>query len=298
MDNIKAKKIALQVSVITIIVNFLLTAFKFIAGILGNSSAITADAVHSFSDVISTIIVIIGVIIASKPQDNLHQYGHERIECVASILLAVLLFATGALLGYNGVVSIINKSYKNNDLTPTMLALIASIVSIVVKEAMYWYTYINAKRINSISLKASAWHHRSDALSSVGSLIGIALSIFLGWKIADVIASIIICIVILKVAIDIFLEAINKMVDKSCPPEKIDEIISILTSIDGVLSVDEVKTRMFGNKIYVDIEIGAYEQLTLLEAHAIAEKAHHLIEQSDENIKHCMVHVNPKKKEN
>lgn len=287
-----AKKIALRVSVITIIVNFALTAFKFIAGILGNSSAMISDAVHSASDVISTVIVIIGVLLASKPTDNLHQYGHERLECVASIILAVILFGTGAIIGYNGTSSLITGSYK--DITPpSIIALIAAIVSIVVKEGMFWYTYIASKKINSLSLKANAWHHRSDALSSIGSLIGIGATLLFSMPIFDVIAALVICVFILKVAIQIFLEAVGKMVDRSCPEDKIEEIKNVLFSVEGVLSVDKVKTRMFGNKIYVDVEIGAYKGLTLEVAHNIAELAHDAIEHYDENIKHCMVHVNP-----
>ena len=175
-----------------------------------------------------------------------------------------------------------------------MLALVAAIVSIAVKEIMFWYTYIEAKRIDSLSLKANAWHHRSDALSSVGSLLGIGATMLFNMPIFDVIAAMIICAFIIYIAVKIFLEAISKMVDKACPPEKIREIKNALLSVDGVISVDEIKSRMFGNKIYVDIEISAYKNLTLEAAHRIAEAAHDAVENLDENIKHCMVHVNPK----
>ena len=292
MEDSARKKIALQVLIITITVNVALTAFKFIAGTLGHSNAMVSDAIHSFSDVASSIIVIIGIIIAAKPRDNIHQYGHERFECAASIILASLLFMTGLFESYQGVNSLISGSYKTAE-PPTSLALIAAGVSIFVKEIMFWYTYITAKKLDSVSLKADAWHHRSDALSSIGSFLAIGATMLFSLPIFDDIAALIICLFIFKVAISIFIEAVNKMVDRSCPPEFINGIKSVLSQIDGVLSVDEVKTRVFGNKIYVDVEIGAYENLSLKEAHQIAENAHLSIEGFDERVKHCMVHVNP-----
>ena len=292
MNDFTIKKIALRVSLVTIAVNFLLTAFKIVAGILGRSDAMVSDGIHSASDVISTVIVIIGIAIAMKPTDNKHEYGHERLECIASIILSLILFGTGALIGYKGVYSLATGGY-NDVPAPTTLALVAAIVSIVVKEGMYWYTIYYAKKTKSLSLKANAWHHRSDALSSVGALIGIGCTLLFNMPIFDDIASLVICLFILKVAVEIFLEAVDKLVDKSCPPEKEEELKNILCGIDGIITVDELKTRMFGSKIYVDIEIGADKTLTLEKAHEIAEKAHDLIEKSDENIKHCMVHVNP-----
>ncbi len=292
MEQEKVKKIAFRVSIVTIAVNFLLSAFKLCAGFIGQSAAMISDAVHSVSDVISTVIVIIGIAVSSKPDDNAHPYGHERLECVASVILAVLLFGTGGVIGYNGVASLISGAYKSIP-KPQLIALIAAILSIVVKEAMFWYTYVNAKKISSLSLKADAWHHRSDALSSIGSLIGIGGAMIFNLPVLDVVASLIICVFIIKVSIDVFIEAVNKMVDKSCSEEKIREIKNVLLSVEGVLSIDKLKTRMFGNKIYVDAEIGAYKNLTLEAAHKIAEAAHDQLEASDENIKHCMIHVNP-----
>lgn len=292
MDNNTVKKIALRVLIITITINVALTAFKFIAGTIGHSNAMISDAIHSFSDVASSIIVIIGIVIAGKPRDNLHQYGHERFECAASIILAALLFMTGMWESYHGIHALVSGSFKTAE-NPTMLALSAAAVSIVVKEIMFWYTYITAKKLDSVSLKADAWHHRSDALSSIGSLLGVGATMLFSLPIFDVIASLIICLFIFKVAISIFVEAINKMVDRSCPEEFINGVKNVLSEIDGVLSVDEVKTRVFGNKIYVDVEIGAYENLSLKESHKIAENAHIAIENFDEKVKHCMVHVNP-----
>ena len=292
MENDNAKKIALKVSVVTIAVNVILTGFKLAAGFIGNSSAMISDAVHSASDIISTVIVMVGVVIASKPLDSKHPYGHERMECIAAIILSVLLCFTGALIGYDGVTKLIDGSYVAIE-QPNMIALIAAIASILIKEAMFWYTYAYSKKIRSLSLKADAWHHRSDALSSVGSLIGIGATMIFNMPIFDVIASLIICLFILKVAIDIFIEAVNKIVDKSCPDKMIEEMRGIIYAVDGVLSIDLIKTRMFGNKIYVDVEIGVDGEMPLKNAHQIAENTHNAIEKYDDRIKHCMVHVNP-----
>ena len=281
----------MKVSGISISVNVLLSAFKLTAGIVAKSSAMVADAVHSISDVGGTIIVIIGVKMSSKESDREHQYGHERMECVAAIILSVILFLIGIGIGYSGIHKIIGANYETMSV-PGLLALIAAITSIVLKEAMFWYTKTNAKRIDSVALKAEAWHQRSDALSSVGSFAGI-FGARLGYPVLDPVACVIICVFIFKAAYDIFKEAIGKMTDKACDEKSIDEIKSIISENDGVLKLDQLRTRVFGDKIYVDIEISADGNSTLFEAHAIAEKIHDDIENRVKNIKHCMVHVNP-----
>ena len=289
MDN---AKIAYRVSFVTIIGNVVLAVFKFLAGIIASSSAMVSDAVHSFSDVFSTIIVIIGVKISSRESDASHRYGHERMECMASMGLAAVLFATSIGIGYSGLTKIISSDYSGLA-TPGLLALIAAIVSIVVKELMYHYTMHAAKKINSSSLKADAWHHRSDALSSVASLIGSG-GAMMGLKILDPSVSIIICCVIIKAAFDILKESIDKLVDKSCDEETIKKMEETVLNIDGVLDLDDIKTRLFSNKIFVDIEICADGNLTLWDAHDIAENVHDKIEEDFKDVKHCMVHVNPK----
>ena len=289
MDN---AKIAYRVSFVTIIGNVVLAVFKFLAGIIASSSAMVSDAVHSFSDVFSTIIVIIGVKISSRESDASHRYGHERMECMASMGLAAVLFATSIGIGYSGLTKIISSDYSGLA-TPGLLALIAAIVSIVVKELMYHYTMHAAKKINSSSLKADAWHHRSDALSFVASLIGIG-GAMMGLKILDPIVSIILCFVIIKAAFDILKESIDKLVDKSCDEETIKKMEETVLNIDGVLDLDDIKTRLFSNKIFVDIEICADGNLTLWDAHDIAENVHDKIEEDFKDVKHCMVHVNPK----
>lgn len=283
------EKIAIKVSVISIILNCLLTLIKFISGVISKSSAMISDSVHSLSDVLSTFVVIIGVKISNKKADSDHPYGHERIECVSAIILSGMLFIIGALIGINGIKNVTNSS---NLVMPGVLALIASIISIISKEAMYQYTIRVSKKINSAALKADAWHHRSDALSSIGSFIGI-LGSRLGFKIFDPLASVIISLCIIKVSIDIFKDAIDKMVDKSCDKEVIDKVISVIEKNESVKNIDDIKTRQFGNKAYVDVEISVDENLLLKDAHKIAEEIHDSVENEINIVKHCMVHVNP-----
>ena len=211
------KNTAMRVSVVSIVWNVVLSLFKLIAGIVGHSGAMISDAVHSASDVFSTFVVILGVNIASRQSDEDHQYGHDRLECVAAIILAVVLFATGIGIGIGGVNKILGRDFGNTEI-PGMIALAAAVVSIGVKEAMFWYTRAAAKKINSGALMADAWHHRSDALSSVGAFVGI-LGARMGFPVLDPLASVVICIFIAKAAYDIFKDAIDKMVDKSCDEE-------------------------------------------------------------------------------
>ncbi len=291
--NINPAKTANRVSVISIIVNLGLSLFKLIVGIIAHSSALVSDAVHSASDVISTFAVIAGVNISARASDKGHQYGHERMEDIFSILLSGLLFATGAGIGYSAVMKIANGSYKTAA-APGVIALIAALVSIVVKELMFRYTMRAAKKINSTALRADAWHHRSDALSSIGSFAGV-LGARLGFPVCDPVAGVIICVFIIKAAWDIFRDATDQLVDKSCGEEECLKLREVIASVDGVVSIDDLKTRLFGAKIYVDVEIGADGNLTLYKAHDIAERVHRKIEESFADVKHCMVHVNPKK---
>ena len=291
MEKTDFEKTAMRVSFVSIIVNFVLSAFKLFAGIFANSAAMISDSVHSASDVFSTIVVIIGVKISSKASDRNHPYGHERLECVAAIVLATILAVTGLGIGYTAFTKIVSGEYAEI-VVPGTLALVAAIVSIATKEAMYWYTRISAKRIDSSALMADAWHHRSDALSSVGALIGIG-GAMLGFPILDTAASLVICFFIEKAAYDIFKDAVDKMVDKACDDETENALRKCVLSQEGVLGIDLLRTRVFGNKIYVDIEISADANETLEEAHTTAEKVHDAIEKNFTKVKHIMVHVNP-----
>lgn len=289
IDN--AEQTAVKVSAVSIGGNAVLSLLKLLAGIFAHSGAMVSDAVHSASDVCSSIIVIVGVKIASKASDKDHPYGHERFECVAAIVLSVILLISGLFIGYRAVEQILDGSAQELA-APGGLALAAAVLSIVCKEAMYWYTRYYAKALDSGALMADAWHHRSDALSSVGALIGIAGAI-MGFPVLDTIASLIICAFIVKAAYDIFMDAVEKMVDRSCSAETEHAIAACAAQQDGVCGVDLIHTRIFGNKIYVDIEICADREISLAAGHEIANRVHDAIEAQFEKVKHVMVHVNP-----
>ncbi|MCR4568286.1 MAG: cation diffusion facilitator family transporter [Pseudobutyrivibrio sp.] len=278
-----------KMSRIGIFGNVVLAGFKLLAGIFGHSSAMISDAVHSLSDVFATLIAYVGVLMSKQPEDDEHPYGHERLECVASLALGIILAATGLGIGYSGIHKIIEPKELE---IPTLLPLVAAVVSIVVKEGMFWYTMHYAKILNSSAFKADAWHHRSDAISSVGSFIGIGLA-KMGFPIMDPLASLLICICIIKVAYDISKDAFVKMLDTSCGQEFEQDIRSFIEAQPGVERIDLLHTRQFGNKNYVELEIAVKGDISLIDAHNIAEDVHDGLETNYPNIKHVMVHVNP-----
>lgn len=288
MNEADTKRIIYKVSINTLIINFLLTAVKLISGLIGNSMALVSDAIHSASDVLSTLVVMVGAKLSSKKADEKHPYGHEKVECVASLILSLMLFGTAVTIGMYGCKNI----FDSNIAIPSQITAWAALISIIVKEWMYRYTKRAANKINSTSLYADAWHHRSDALSSVGALVGIAAS-RMGYPLMDPLASLVICVFIEKAALDIFKDAINKMVDKACDEDTEQAIRECAEKQPGVIRVDMLKTRVFGNKIYVDLEIGADGNETLRDAHAVAERVHDHIEKEFPKVKHIMVHVNP-----
>lgn len=286
-----SSSLALRVSRVTIVVNLLLSALKLAAGLIAHSGAMVSDALHSASDVFSTVVVIIGMRAASKASDREHPYGHERMECVAAIVLSVALLVTGLFIGLEGARKI--ASARETPLTvPGLPALIAALVSILVKEGMYHYTRAAAKAVNSSALMADAWHHRSDALSSVGALIGIG-GARLGLPILDPIASLVICLMIAKAAYDIFRDAIDKMVDQSVDAATEGRIRACALQHPGVESVDLILTRRFGSRVYIEMEISMDGDMSLRQSHAIAEQVHADVEQAFPAVKHIMIHVNP-----
>ncbi|MBR4015294.1 MAG: cation transporter [Anaerotignum sp.] len=286
------EKIVMQVSFRSMLVNVGLAVGKVLAGLVARSGAMVSDGIHSASDVFSTVVVVIGYRLAGKESDERHPYGHERIECVAAILLAMILCITGFAIGLTGLKKIIGAEGTVLEV-PGVLALVAAVVSIIVKEGMYWYTRRAAKKVNSGALMADAWHHRSDALSSVGSMVGI-LGALLGYPICDPIASVVICVFIVKAAYDIFKDAVDKMMDTACDEKIIAHMRQVILSQEGVAGIDRLQTRLFGARIYVDVEIAADGELPLREAHFIAERVHDAIERNFTEVKHCMVHVNPR----
>ena len=287
------KKVITRITNVGVAGNIVLTVFKLLAGIFGHSGAMISDAVHSLSDVFATFIAFLGTQLSKRPADKEHPYGHERVECVASLILGVILFGTGLGIGKSGLDKIISGDFENLAI-PGSIALVAAIVSVVTKEAMYWYTRHYAKALNSTAFLADAWHHRSDALSSIGSFIGIG-GAMLGFPVMDPLASVIICLFILKVSYDILKDAMKKMLDTSRGTDYDQKIREFVLSQEGVLGVDVVQSRMFGSKVYIDLEIVVDRNKTVGEGHDIAEHVHDMLELNFHDVKHVMVHVNPSK---
>lgn len=280
-----------NLSLVSVIGNTVLSGFKMFAGIVGHSGAMISDAIHSFSDVLTTLIAWIGVKVSKRAADDSHPYGHERLECVASLILGLVLMATGIGVGKVGIENILSGNYETLTI-PSAIAPVAAIVSIVGKEAMYWYTRYYAKLIRSAAFMADAWHHRSDAFSSIGSMIGIA-GAMLGFPVLDSVASVVICLFIVKVAYDISKDALVKMLDTSCGEDYEEKLKAYIEAEKDVVGVDMLHSRMFGNKVYIDLEISVDGDKSLWESHEVAERVHNDVEQHFSDVKHIMIHVNP-----
>ena len=262
-----------------------------LVGIIGNSSAMVSDAVLSLSDVFATFIAFLGVRFGRREADASHPYGHERIESLAAIVLGLILLVTGVGIGWVGLEKILAGNYESLPI-PGMIALVAAIVSIAVKEGMFWYTRHWARVIRSSAFEADAWHHRSDAMSSIGALVGVGGSM-LGYPVLDPIASVVICLFILKQGISIIYDALKKMLDTSCGEQFEEEVRQLVDAENQVGHIDMLRTRMFGDKVYIDMEIAIDGSMQLTDAHAIAERVHDDIEHAFPEVKHVMIHVNP-----
>jgi cation diffusion facilitator family transporter len=274
-------------------VNLFLFALKGLLGMQIASASLLSDAVHSLTDIFSTLIVLIGIRVSSKPSDAGHPYGHEKIECVIALLLGVMLFGIGGGIGWDGVKKLFHPAAAVPQYSVMNgLAMGAAVVSIGAKEWMYRFTMKCAKRIRSSSMAADAWHHRSDALSSVGSLAGV-FGMRLGYPVIDAAACLVISVFIFKAAYGICADACAKLVDAACSPELTGRIKKIAKSNREVLAVDALKTRQYGSKIYVDLEITLDRNASLAHSHDVAEEIHNEIEGDFSQVKHCMIHVNP-----
>ncbi|EES51248.1 cation diffusion facilitator family transporter [Clostridium botulinum] len=287
LNNNERLKIGYRVSVVTIIGNVILSIIKIGIGIVASSKAMIADGVHSLSDVFSTIGVIIGLKLSSKKADKEHPYGHEKFESLTSVFLGIMLVLVSLGIGFSGIKNLIYGNYS----IPGSLAIFAAVISIVSKEAMYWYTLKYAEKINSTSLKADAWHHRSDSFSSIGALIGI-IGARMGFPMLDPAIALVISIIIIKVSYDILKQSINQLMDTSIGDDAIKKMNAAIHSIDGVKNIDNLKTRFHASKIYVDVEISVESDISVEEGHKIAMNVHNIIEKN-KDVKHCMVHVNP-----
>ncbi len=282
-------KKATRVSVIGLVINIVLSLVKLAAGLLAHSTAMVSDAVHSASDVVSTLVVIAGLRVTGKKSDRGHPFGHERLESIASLCLAVLLAGTGVWMGASGIRRLISEGAL---MEPEWPAMATALLSIAVKEWMYRYTKKHALALGSSGLLADAWHHRSDALSSVASVVGIG-GAMLGLPVFDPIASLVICLLILKAGVDIARMALRQVVDAPVDSDIVRRIAEITAAQHNVLRVDALRTRQFGAKFYVEVEIGIDSALTVAQGHAAADLVHDAIEEEFPGVKHCMVHVNP-----
>ena len=294
------EKSIFRVTWIGSIVNFLLLVFKFIAGILGHSSALVADAVHSLSDFVTDIIVILFVRISGKPEDDDHRYGHGKYETLATALIGIALFVVGIGLLVSGarkVADVINGAILPE---PSMVALIAAAVSIVSKEILYRYTVRVGKNLNSQAVIANAWHHRSDAFSSIGTLAGIGGAIFLGekWRILDPIAAILVSAFIVKVAFDLIKPCVDELLERSLPAETEKQILDIIASVPEVSSPHHLRTRRIGSQIAVEVHLRMDGRTTLEDAHNVATRVEKMLKAEFGPDTHVGIHMEPVKTSN
>ncbi|MCI8341900.1 MAG: cation transporter [Firmicutes bacterium] len=288
---------ATRVEIIGIVTNLALFVFKLIAGILGKSGAMISDAIHTASDVFADLIAILGLQMSKKEEDSSHPYGHEKIECLFTLVLGVVLLTVGISVGYSAVTGIIDYLSGNAGAIaqPGIIAIVAALVSIGSKEALFQYVIQRSKKLNSPTLKATAWHHRSDSLSSIGALIGIVGARF-GITILDSVASLIICIIVVKIGIEVLVASINNLIDASADKEFVKKANEICVGFPGVEELITLKTRQFGHKIYVEATIGCRNDMTLEEGHDVAENLHDKLEAELNNVKHAFIHVDPVEK--
>ena len=278
-------------------VNLLLVVFKFIAGIVGHSAAMIADAVHSLSDFITDIIVIIFVAISGKPEDSDHSYGHGKYETLATAVIGIILFFVGVGILISGIKAIVGALQGEPLQAPSLLALIAAVISIVVKEALYRYTVKRGKALDSSSVVANAWHHRSDALSSIGTAIGIGGAVFLGeqWRILDPIAAVVVSIFIVKVAVELIKPCIDELVERSLPEEVEQRIHTLILQSPQVSSPHHLRTRRIGGYIAIEVHIRMDGQISLSEAHQVASDIERRLKAEFGEKTHIGIHMEPTK---
>lgn len=277
-------------------VNVVLLLFKFVAGIVGHSAAMIADAVHSLSDFVTDIIVLVFVRISGKPTDKSHEYGHGKYETLATTLIGLALLIVAVGIVYSALTKIIHWAQGGTLEAPGLLALWAALLSIILKEAVFHYSMVQARKLNSQAVEANAWHHRSDALSSIGTAIGIGGAIFLGerWTVLDPMAGIIVGLFIIKVAIDLLRNGIGDLMEHSLPDEVENEILQLAGSIPGVTEPHDLHTRRIGNHYAIELHILMDDDISLREAHNKSEEVENILREHYGKETHISVHVEPK----
>ena len=298
-EHIRKRKI-MAVTLIGSLANFLLLVFKFIAGVLGHSSAMIADAVHSLSDFVTDVIVLLFINISSKPKDEGHDYGHGKYETLATTIIGIVLMCVGAGLFWDGVNKVFGFYLGGEQLeSPGKIALIAAIISILIKEALYRLTLYVGKKENSQAVIANAWHHRSDAFSSIGTALGIAGAIFLGkdWRVLDPIAAVVVSVFIVKVSIQLLIPCLNDLLERSLPEEIEKEIITIISEDSQIKDPHNLRTRRIGNDFAIEIHIRLQPEMTVREAHVVATGIENRLRAKYGSRTHVAVHVEPVKNE-
>ena len=286
-----------KVTIVGSVVNFLLLVFKFFAGITGHSAAMLADAVHSLSDFITDIVVIVFVRIAGKPEDKGHDYGHGKYETLATAIIGLLLLCVGFGIFWNGASSIYTFLQGGQLESPGVVALVAALVSIVSKEILYQYTVIQGKKLNSQAVVANAWHHRSDALSSIGTAIGIGGAILLGdhWRVLDPIAAVVVSFFIMKVSVQLLIPCVDELLEKSLPDDVEKEIEQTVLSFPGVSQPHHLRTRRIGNYYAIELHVRMDGKITLEEAHGTATAIENKLKEMFGKGTHVGIHVEPTK---
>lgn len=277
-------------------VNVVLLLFKFVAGIVGHSAAMVADAVHSLSDFVTDVIVLVFVHISGKPKDKSHDYGHGKFETLAMTVIGLALLVVAVGIVYSGMTKIIDWANGTDLEAPGMLALWAALLSIVLKEGLYRYSMVKARELNSQAVEANAWHHRSDALSSLGAAIGIGGAIFLGkrWTVLDPIASVVVGMFIVKVAIDLLRRGIGDLMEQSLPDAVEEEMLQMVGAIPGVVEPHNLRTRRIGNHYAIELHIRMDGDISLRESHDKASEVEDMLRNRYGEDTHVAVHVEPK----
>ena len=294
-ENQREKEIY-KVTIVGALANVTLLIFKFVAGIISNSAAMIADAVHSLSDFITDVVVIVFVKISSKPQDKSHDYGHGKFETLATLIIGIALLFIGLMILYNGASATYRCIWLGEELhRPGMIAFWAAIFSIILKEAVYQYTVFKGKNLNSQAVIANAWHHRSDAFSSIGTAVGIGGAIFLGdkWVVLDPIAAIVVSVFIINVSLKIIIKSINELLEKSLPDEIENEIIKVAESFDMVKNVHDLRTRRIGNNIAIEMHLLMDGNLSLQCTHNTTELIESELRKKYGEHTHIAIHVEP-----
>lgn len=296
MNNSRQREIY-RVTIVGSVVNMLLLIFKFVAGIVGNSAAMVADAVHSLSDFVTDIVVILFVRLSGRPADEDHGYGHGKFETLATLFVSLVLFGVAVMLFVGGVKDIVAVARGRQLAEPTMVALIAAVISIIAKELLYHYTVKCGEKLNSQVVVANAWHHRSDAFSSIGVLVGVGGAMFLGgsWAVLDPIAATIVSLFIVKVAYSLLMPSLEELLERSLPKDVEQRIEQIILSVDGVSSPHHLRTRRIGSAYAIEVHIRMDGNLTLTQAHAVTTAVERLLKQEFGDSTHVGIHTEPVK---